>query len=179
VQKQHEKTMDEFKPIEFMRRLSFVGNHVMVFKHSLILKPENVSLFDYVRIDDYSRIEGGAGVILGNNVHFASFSGILGGGKCVIGDHCGVAQGARIITGTERITGYMSAASPMELRDSMRGQITIGRLTFIGSNSVIMPNVTIHDGGVVGAGAVVTKDVAPWTIVAGVPAIKIGEREKL
>jgi len=171
------KNIGVCKSKQFMSQLAFAGKNVTVFRYALILKPEMVSLFDYVRIDDYSRIEGGAGVILGNNVHFASFSGILGGGKCVIGDHCGIAQGARIITGTERITGYMSAASPMELRDVMKGQITIGRLTFIGSNSVIMPNVTIHDGGVVGAGAVVTKDVAPWTIVAGVPAIKIGERD--
>ena len=38
-----------------------------------------------------------------------------------------------------------------------------------------MPNVTIGEGAVIGAGAVVTKDVDPYTIVAGVPAKKINE----
>ncbi len=46
----------------------------------------------------------------------------------------------------------------------------LGRRSFIGANAVIMPGVKIGDGAVVGAGAVVTKDVAPGTIVAGVPA---------
>lgn len=46
----------------------------------------------------------------------------------------------------------------------------IGHDTWIGHGAVIRPEVTIGDGAVVAAGAVVTKDVAPYTIVAGVPA---------
>lgn len=41
-----------------------------------------------------------------------------------------------------------------------------------------MPGVTIGEGAVVAAGAVVCKDVEPWSIVGGVPAKKIGERER-
>jgi len=47
---------------------------------------------------------------------------------------------------------------------------TIGHDTWIGHGAVIRPEVTIGDGAVVAAGAVVTKDVAPYQIVAGVPA---------
>lgn len=171
--------MDDYKPQEFMSRLAFVGNGVMLFKYAIVLKPEMVSLFDNVRIDDYTKIEGGTGVKICNNVHMASFSGILGGGGCEIGEHCGISQGVRILTGTERITGYMSAMSPLALRDNIVGYTSIGRLTFLGANSVVMPNITIHEGGVVGAGSVVTKDVMPWTVVAGVPAVKIGDRDRL
>jgi phosphonate metabolism protein (transferase hexapeptide repeat family) len=54
--------------------------------------------------------------------------------------------------------------------------ITIGHDTWIGHGAVIMPGVTIGDGAVVGSSAVVTKDVEPYTIVAGVPAKVIKRR---
>lgn len=52
----------------------------------------------------------------------------------------------------------------------------IGHDTWIGHNAVIKPEVTIGHGAVVAAGAVVTKDVAPYTIVAGLPATPIRKR---
>ncbi|MBI1219567.1 MAG: chloramphenicol acetyltransferase [Rhodobacteraceae bacterium] len=52
----------------------------------------------------------------------------------------------------------------------------IGHDTWIGHGAVIRPEVTIGDGAVVAAGAVVTKDVAPYLIVAGVPAVPLKHR---
>ena len=54
--------------------------------------------------------------------------------------------------------------------------VTIGHDVWIGHNAVIMPGVTIGNGAVVGSAAVVTKDVAPYAIVAGVAAKQIGSR---
>ena len=47
---------------------------------------------------------------------------------------------------------------------------------WIGANATILKGVTVGEGAVVAAGAVVTKDVAPYTIVGGVPAKYIGDR---
>ncbi len=52
----------------------------------------------------------------------------------------------------------------------------LGHDTWIGAQAVIMPDITIGTGAVVAAGAVVTKDVAPYMIVAGVPAKPLRER---
>ena len=58
------------------------------------------------------------------------------------------------------------------------GPVTIGDFVWIGNRAIILPNVIIGEGAVVASGAVVTKDVDPWTIMGGVPAKKIGNRNK-
>ena len=57
--------------------------------------------------------------------------------------------------------------------NSHKGSITIDSDAWIGTGAVILPNVTIGEGAVVGANSVVTKNVAPYTVVGGVPAHKI------
>jgi len=58
-------------------------------------------------------------------------------------------------------------------------KVYIGEYAWICSRSIILPGVTIGKGAVVASGSVVTKNVEPYSIVAGVPAKKIGEREHL
>jgi acetyltransferase-like isoleucine patch superfamily enzyme len=58
------------------------------------------------------------------------------------------------------------------------GDVIIGNRVWIGYRALILPGLKIGEGAVVGAGAVVTKDVEPFAIVAGNPARKIGERNK-
>lgn len=58
------------------------------------------------------------------------------------------------------------------------GPVHVGNRAYVASRATILPNVKIGDGAVVAAGAVVTKDVEPYTIVAGVPAVPVGQRTK-
>jgi maltose O-acetyltransferase len=58
------------------------------------------------------------------------------------------------------------------------GGITIGTRAWIGYRAVILPGVKIGEGAVIGAAAVVTKDVEPFSIVAGNPAKFIGKRRR-
>lgn len=58
------------------------------------------------------------------------------------------------------------------------GEVVIGDFVFVGINAVILKNVHIGKGAVICAGAVVTKDVEPYAIMAGVPAKLIGRRSK-
>ena len=55
-------------------------------------------------------------------------------------------------------------------------RVKIGHDTWLGHGSTVLPGINVGDGAAGGAGAVVTKDVAPYTIVAGVPAKPIRER---
>ncbi len=56
--------------------------------------------------------------------------------------------------------------------------VKIGAYAWICSRSIILPGVCVGEGAVVASGAVVTKDVPPYTVVAGIPAKVIGYREK-
>ncbi len=58
------------------------------------------------------------------------------------------------------------------------GKVTICNYVWLGSRCIILPGVTIGEGAVVAAGAVVTKDVEPYTVVGGIPAKKIALRER-
>lgn len=60
---------------------------------------------------------------------------------------------------------------------STGGPVVIGDYAWLGSRCIILPNVTIGEGAVIAAGAVVTKDVLPYTVVGGIPAKVIAKRK--
>lgn len=101
-----------------------------------------------------------------------------------IGKFCSIAANTRINAlehPVERITQHKISYRPNEyfrylgvdeaFRQRRQGrQVTVGNDVWIGHGAVILPGVSIGNGAVIGANAVVTKDVAPYEIVAGVPA---------
>lgn len=89
-------------------------------------------------------------------------------GPLEIGAHVSISQQVAILT-TQHQAGHPQF--PTETRP-----VRIGDYVWIGMRAMIMPGVTIGEGAVVAAGAVVTADVPPYTVVAGVPARPIGRR---
>jgi acetyltransferase-like isoleucine patch superfamily enzyme len=70
---------------------------------------------------------------------------------------------------------YQAAPTPVPFA-AWRGPLRIGHDVWIGQNVVIQQGISIGDGAIIAAGSVVTKDVAPYTIVAGVPASIVRNR---
>jgi acetyltransferase-like isoleucine patch superfamily enzyme len=123
---------------------------------------------------------------IGNGVFVGEQAFIQGriGGRCVIGDHCWIGPqsylDARDLV-LEEYVGWGPGAKalgsqhtgqphdiPIIQTDLDIKRTVIGAWADIGVNSVILPGVTVGKGAVVGAGAVVTHDVEPFSIVAGV-----------
>ncbi|AKR58184.1 hexapeptide transferase [Youhaiella tibetensis] len=92
----------------------------------------------------------------------------------VIEDHVGWGPGSRVL-GSEH-TG-MPLDRPIIATDLLIKPVRVEAWADIGTGSVILPGVTIGRGAIVGAGAVVTADVEPFSIVAGVPARKLRMRD--
>lgn len=90
-----------------------------------------------------------------------------------IGNHCTITSGVQLITHDGGAWIFREEISDL----NVFGKIEIKDNSFIGLNSIILPNVTIGPNSIVGAGAVVTKDVPPNTVVAGVPAKIISSTE--
>lgn len=86
-----------------------------------------------------------------------------------IGNHCTVTSGVRFITHDGGAWVFRHEIPQL----NVFGKIEVKDNCFIGIDSIILPNVTIGPNSVVGAGSVVTKDVPPDTVVAGVPARSI------
>lgn len=82
-----------------------------------------------------------------------------------IGDRVAVSPRVTFVLHTQpnesRIAPYVN---------SHKGSITVASDAWIGTGAVLLPNVTVGEGAVVGANSVVTKDVAPYTVVGGIPA---------
>ncbi len=85
----------------------------------------------------------------------------------VLGDYVGWGPGAKVLGSTH--TG-LPIDVPIVQTDLEIKPVRIDAWADIGTNAVILPGVTVGRGSIVGAGAVVTKDVPPFAIVAGVPA---------
>lgn len=104
-------------------------------------------------------------VQLGANSNVGISSIIIGPVK--IGENCSISQHV-FIAGENRI----HSGSPRGLETGVVDlrPIEIGNGVWIGSGVKVLPGVHIGDGVIVGAGSVVTKDVAPYSIVAGIPA---------
>jgi acetyltransferase-like isoleucine patch superfamily enzyme len=155
----------------------FLGQGVQIYEPNVILKPEVISIGEGSRLDSYIKIEGGNGITIGKGVHISSFVHILGGGMLIVGDYVAITSGAKIITGSNTMDGQsMSSAAPKEMQVIERGKVVIGEFAMIAADSVVLPGVTVGRYAVVGAGAVVTKDVEPFAVVMGIPARKVGDR---
>lgn len=149
----------------------------MHHEHIMVLKPELVTIAPTARIDAFCKIEGK--VTIGEYVHIASFCHIgAGGGEVVFGDHSGCSSHVVICSGMPDLNYlHISAADLPENQHPLRMKTIIGKHVVIFAGAIILPGVTIGDGAVIAAGAVVTEDVTRLTIVAGVPAKRIGTRE--
>jgi len=158
----------------------YLGVGTIIYDKAHIINKENIEIGSYCKIDDFTFIYAGKGIKIGNFTHLGAFTSISGGGSINIGNHVGISQGVRMVTGTNdyKQKGYMSAASPIEEQAFYKGHIEIGNNILLATNSVVLPNVKIGDGAIIGACTLVNKDIEPWSVNVGVPCRKIGMRER-
>lgn len=126
------------------------GKDVRIGKGTIIEKSVSIGNYSYVNIN--SSVE-----------------------NCDIGKYCSISTGV-FINPTEHNV-HSRSTYPLFSGDSPQKSVKIGNDVLISLNAIVLRGVEIGDGAVIGAGAVVTKDVQPYEIVGGVPAHHIGWRE--
>lgn len=144
-----------FVPFYFLRFLIYsldgvkIGKRAHIHMGAQFFNPRNVVIGDGSIVGQNAFLDGRDKLIIGKNVDIASEVMIYNSEHDIHSDD------------------FQAISAPVE----------IGDYAFIGPRSIILPGVKIGKGAVVAAGAVVTKDVADFAIVGGVPAKVIGERK--
>lgn len=162
----------ETRPRWFMRLLAPLYQHRG--KHSVIHRSARMdtppyrifSLGDYSVIESFACINNAVGdVIIGDHTRIGLHNTIIG--PVDIGNHVNLAQG---ITVTALNHNFSDTNKRIDEQGVSTNPVTIEDDVWVGANAVILPGVTIGEHCVVAAGAVVTKDVPPHSLVAGIPA---------
>ena len=127
-----------------------LGRDSVVYNSCELREPYHITIGDFTSIGDHCILDGRGGLTIGNSVNFST--------------------GAWVWTMQHEVNDpdFKVECAPVVIDD----------YAWISCRTVILPGVHIGKGAVVAAGAVVTKSVEPYAIVAGVPAKKIGERSR-
>ncbi len=142
-------------PFHFLRRIFYrlagikIGDGATIHMWANFFYPPNISIGEDTVIGDHASLDGRASLKIGSHVDIASY--------------------------------VMIYNSEHDINDpffkAREEKVEIEDYVFIGPRVIVLPGVKIGKGAIVAAGAVVTEDVLPLTIVGGVPAKVIGERK--
>ena len=167
------KPLDTEEIHQFMDRMSGEARRITFRLNSAYRTPGEVravlsELFGY-KVPDTFRVFPPFYTDFGKNIHVGE--GVFINACCHFQDHGGVTLGDGCQIGHNVVFATLNHFIEAEKRKmTYSAPIVLGKNVWVGSNATILQGVTIGDNAVVGAGAVVTKDVPANTVVGGVPA---------
>lgn len=155
-----------------------LGRNVVFEEGVLVFHPENISLGSNVYIGHQTILKGyyKNEMVIDDNTWIGQGCFFHSAGGLRIGQNVGIGPHVKIITSRHEEEGI---DVPILFSRIEMGQVLIDDDCDLGVGSIVLPGVTIGRGSQVGAGAVVTKDVEPYSIVIGVPARVIKKRGEI
>lgn len=161
-------------------RLKSCGKNVIIGKTARIRYPELVEIGDNVIIDDFTYIS--TSLKISDYVHISCGCKIIGGQDSLVifGNFSTLSPNVVLAAGSDDYrSGIATPLVPMEYKaNCVQGVIELGDHCIVGSNSVVLPNVKMGTGSVLGALSLLKKSTKDWTINAGVPSTEKSVRDK-
>lgn len=151
--------------------INYIISYIPCFRfRRFFLKCVGIKIGNNTRINMGCNYSGFNKISIGNGTHINRDCFLDGRGTLIIGNNVSISINVSLVTGGHDIQSltFEGSHKPIIIKD----------FVWIGINATILHNVTIGEGAVVAAGSVVTKNVEPYTIVAGIPAKKIGTRPR-
>lgn len=174
--------MQNYTEEELKNLLGAVGSNVQIHRSVVFMNPKKIFIGSHVRIDCFSYLSAGEEEIhLHNYIHLSVSVHLFGASaKILIEDYSNLASRASLFTSSDDYKeGYMTNPQiPNSYKKLKLGPVILRKHALIGCGSVVLPGVEIELGGSVGALSLVKKNVPAFAIVGGIPAKKIGERDK-
>jgi acetyltransferase-like isoleucine patch superfamily enzyme len=158
-----------------------LGRNVKISDKASIYAPEKISIGDNVRIDDFCILSAFGGRIkIGSHIHIAAFCNLIGRGGIEMMDFSGLSSRVSLYSCSDDYSGDFLIGPVMEeeFLNIISGPIVLERYVTIGTNSAVMPNVTLKEGSVLGAFSLLTKDTEEWQVYSGIRAKRMKARKK-
>lgn len=122
--------------------------------------------------DNYLEQKFSPHIKIGKNCNFGDYNHITATNNIIIGDGTLTGRWVTITDNSHGQTDYLSLqCPPIKRAIYSKGPVKIGNNVWIGDKATILPGVTIGDGAVIGANSLVTKDIPPYCVVGGNPAV--------
>ncbi|MDD3167991.1 MAG: acyltransferase [Eubacteriales bacterium] len=154
------------------------GEGVRIMPLAKIANPGVVELGDSCRVRDFVFFWGGQGVKIGKYTDVQPHVVVWGGGELIVGDRVSIGPGSVLLTAVYSHTEGLKMVDGLGegTAHALYGRLVVEDDVYIGANCTLMPNITIGEGAVIGAGSFINTDAEPWGIYVGSPARKIGVR---
>lgn len=156
-----------------------LGKDVRISTRASIYSPELMSIGDHVRIDDFCVLSGE--LTLGRNSSIAVFCNLAAGRSSItLGEFATLAYGCQIVAQSDDYSGesMSSPTVPREFKREVSMPVVIGNYSILGTNTVVLPGVTIPEGVASGAGTLFLSSPDEWSIYVGAPARRIRARSR-
>jgi galactoside O-acetyltransferase len=158
-----------------------VGDPVFISDKASFYGCSRIRLGHHVRIDDFAVLSAGeGGITIGNYIHIAVYSSLIGAGAIRIEDFANISSRVSVYSSSDDYSGetMTNPMVPDAYKAVQHAPVLIGRHVIIGAGTVILPGVTLQEGAAVGALSLVNQDCAAFGIYAGVPAVWCKARSK-
>ena len=158
-----------------VRDFKAIGKNVILEQGILVFNPENISIGDSVYVGHNTILKGyhKNELRIGDHTWVGQMCFLHSAGGIDIGNAVGIGPCVKILTSTHLDSNL---SKPLISNDLKFSPVVIGDGCDIGIGTILLPGVTVGKGSIVGAGSVVTKDVEPYSIVAGNPARLLRKR---
>lgn len=170
-------TEDQIKAMGFLR----VGKNCLLSDKASYYNCKNIKIGNNVRIDDFCVLSAGIGGIeIGNYIHIAVYSSLIGAGKIVLNDFCNISSKVAIYSSNDDYSGEFmtNPMVPSQYTNVTSSDVMLGKHVIVGSGSVILPGVILETGVAVGALSLVNKNCTEFGVYIGSPVKRIKERRK-
>jgi len=158
-----------------------IGRNVRISTDARVYSPENISIGNNVRIDDFTILAAVNGSItIGNYVFIARNSHLSGALGIEMHDFSSMACNTVIYSAYDDYSGdFLTAqAIPQQYTAHIGGLVSIGKHVIIGSSCTVLGPCNIGEGCSIGAMSLVKKDLEPWGVYMGIPSKRFKERKK-
>lgn len=158
-----------------------LGSNVLISDKASIYGASRIKIGSNVRIDDFCVLSAGEGGIeIGSYIHIAVYSSLIGAGKITLADFVNISSKVAIYSSNDNYSGeYMTNPMvPAEYTNVTHADVTLAKHVIIGSGTVVLPGVTLHEGTAVGSLSMITKDCEAFGVYIGAPAKKIKNRKR-